>query len=321
MPPQSTPTAPPSDFVPRSQPPDFRGAITRLSDTTVKLDWTNGFLRFIAFTPALFLVSILWMMLVPESSMGVLQFAVQDVHRGRAVVGGVVAAFFMRDIGQALRGIKPRHGMIFVLSGQAVMAVVSIYYTLKGDATLASFAGNFGVFWLSLLSLWTIAQYEQYQFYIRESARLLKLYPKPHALPDEEKAYLKSLETNLPRRFLAKTYLIPGIAIIMFVSALGLITRPDGAIAAFIHNQVGFAYYVFVMAWLVVGSGFITLNHIKAKWLYVAVMGHWLFTVMLMGLFAYDPTSISLTFVVSHLIIAIEAFFIILLQTTYSPEG
>lgn len=297
MPPQSTPTAPP-EFVPRAQPPDFRGAITRLSDTTVSIDWTNGFLRFIALTPALFLLSIVWMLLVPEASMGILQLLTQDAHRDRTIVGGVVAAFFMRDIGQALRGIKPRHGMVFILSGQAVMAAISVWYTLHGQASMAAFAGNVGVFWLSLLSLWAIAQHDQRQALLKQG----KLFTPKWGIE-------------------AKTFLIPGIALIMFTSAIGLITRPDGAIAAFIQNQVGLFYYAAVVCWLIVGSGFITLNHIKAKWLYVAVMGHYLFTVMLVGLFAYDPTSVSLTFVISHLIIAIETFFIILLQTTYSPEG
>lgn len=298
MPPNAPPSTPQADFIPRPQPADFVGTITRLADSTIKLDWTNGFLRFIALSSSFFLLSILWMMLVPEASMGVLRFVQDDTHRGRRVVTGVVALFFMRDIGQSLRGIKARHGMIFVLSGQAVMAVIATIYTLRGELSLAGFAGNVGVFWLSLVSLWTIAQHNQ------------------------KMALMKLGQVYRPRWGIeAKTFLIPGVAIIMFLTSIGLVTRPDGAISDFIHTQIGLLYYVIVLGWIVLGSGFITLNHIKAKWLFVAVMGYYLFVGLLVGLFAYDPTSISLTFLVSHFVIAVEAFFIILLQTTYSPEG
>lgn len=292
------PNAPPSEFVPRPQPADFRGVETLISirTRTSKLDWTNGFLRFIALSSAFFLLSLLWSMLVPESSIGILRFLQEDTGLTRNVIGGAVALFFMRDIGQSLRGIKPRHGMVFILSGQFVMALFALVYTLKGEVSTAGLAGHFGVFWISLLSLWTIAQYTKRQ----EMLKAGQVF-KPH------------IE--------AKTFLIPGLAIIMFLSAFGVITRPDGAISNFLQTRVGIVYYVIAMCWLVVGSGFITLNHIKPKWLFVAVMGYYFFVGLLVGLFTFDPNTVSLTFVVSHVVIAIEAFFIILLQTKYSPEG
>lgn len=280
-------------------------SVTPITIPSVGVDWASMLLRLIAASTLCFLGVILWMMFTPIPYAGLLQFLEEDTGESRRVIGGAIAAFFAADVGQLMRGVRPRRGMVFALSGQLIVALIALYYGLKGQVFLTGLVAYGGVFWLSLISLWAVAQHNAENEY---KQRLLK------ASSDEERK--RVTQSYAVPRYQAKKLLIPSLSVIMFLTGLGQITRLEGVVAAFIQNSIGMFYYAIMLGWLLLGSGFIRLNHIQAKWLFVALFGYYMFCGLIVLPIPSDAM-VSPLFILCHLVIAAEAFCIICLQTDF----
>ena len=210
----------------------------------------------------------MWSMFVPESSIGVLRFLVDDTGAPRNVVLAFVTLWFVADISQMTRGVKPRWSMLYALSGQVVLSLISLVYLLQGRTTLLGFTGQVGLLAVSALCVAIAAQRESgtYRFGIK-----------------------------------ARTFLVPTISVVLMLTVIGLVIRPDGPIANFIQNTQGLAYFVFVVFLLVAGAGATRVNHISAGGLFLAVLGYILFTAMFLGLFLSTVNMVSVTALVTHI--------------------
>jgi hypothetical protein len=124
--------------------------------------------------------------------------------------------------------------------------------------------------------------------------------------------YLGTFKTRLIA--LSKTVLIPIIGVVLLLYAIGLTTRTDAGIAAFITNQFGSPLVVMLIFSLFVGAGVVIQNHIHASRLFVALIPQGIYACMAISLLGSD-NGVSLTGVIVHLLFTITAMFIVLIQT------
>lgn len=290
------------------------GAITNLAAPAAHIDIPLNMTRLIVSLNALFPLALLWGMFVPESSLGVLRLLTEDTGAPRGVVSAVLIAFFMADTVQWSRGIKMRWLGLYGLSGQFVLAVISVIYFARGSISLITLVGHGGLFVMSALCLGIAVQMKEYRHAQRE-------------LETQEERYRDALATLNPNRAVSavgmaprikypiRPYLAPTISVILFLCAIGLIIRPDSAIAMFIQNTYSLAYFVVVVAWLVIGSGALRINHVSAGGLFLSVLGYILFVFLLIGLSFSVANQVSLLTLLTHVSLASVFVFAAYLQT------
>lgn len=239
-----------------------QGTFTRLASRAVNLNVWMLLLRCIAFGNFGFLFTLLWAIFHPEAPIGLLEFVVRDIGQPRGMVIAFYAAWFVADIVHWARGVKPGYQGLYSVSGMAWLAGTALVYTLTGEAGFIRFAGFFGAFALSVLGIVAAAQ---------------DVFPR----------------NSHPQ---AKRYIIPTISAILLFYFLGLLTRPDGAIAQFIRNEFNFFLYVAILFLLIGGHGYLRRNHVAPGAMIVAVSGQIFLSLMLIGLFlsGQDVSAISL---------------------------
>lgn len=258
--------------------------IQQLGLFIASLNLRVGFLRFVALSNGLILLSLIWMLLVPESSLGVLRYLQEDTGISRSVLVGIVASVFFMDISQSLRGMAGSYASLFVLSGQALLALVTLIYTLAGKLSLMAVFGHVGMFALSFIGIVVVVQ--SYN-------------------PDKT-------------RFQFKRLMYPAISVLMALLAWGMVTRPDIAITQFIQNQYGLVFFVVIVGLLAWGSGQLRQNHLAPDRMVRRLIGLYLFVFMSIGLFTTDD-SVSLLGVTMNVLVACMTVFFAFLQAQEYP--
>jgi hypothetical protein len=298
----------------------------RIARWIARIDWRSGLQQFLMLGNAAFLLALVYTVFTPHAAPGILGYSIEDlvalrgvtapraVNGVRALVISVVAAFFLRDIGMNLRGVRPRYGSLFSVTGFGLLALITTHYTVIGKVSLIGFAGHVGAFTMAFLSLWHIAQHEEAR---KIKAQYLAARERPPMLGDVVTERVLQRGGIFRPLLPAKNLLIPALSIFMFATALGLITQPDSVIVAFAQHSLGFVFSLLVLVWLIVGSGLIAFNSIAAKWLGVALMGQWLFSIMLV-LLSLSQGGVSLIGVLSHVMLSGISFFIMNIQTEYA---
>jgi hypothetical protein len=275
---------------PMQAPPKFfsqpSSTMTNLAGRSASVDWRCVFLMWMVVVQYVMFFATFWPLMVAESSRGLIDFLNRDFHIPAALISGL----FLFSIGITWRGIHPRWWLLLMLTGQAAYAFAAFAYAVHSDITLTQFAGHGGLFFLFLFGI--IAQ----------------IHPPDN--PSLE--YLGTFKTRLIA--LSKTVLIPIIGVVLLLYAIGLTTRTDAGIAAFITNQFGSPLVVMLIFSLFVGAGVVIQNHIHASRLFVALIPQGIYACMAISLLGSD-NGVSLTGVIVHLLFTITAMFIVLIQT------
>lgn len=258
------------------------------------IDYKLTLLMWVAVTQPLNLFSILWAIAVPEASRGLVGLVGRDLH----IPPMAIVALFLIGIGVSFRGLKPRYGLLFMLVGQAATAFAALAYTLHGTVTPAQFAGHGGLFVLNVAAILAVTQYKK-RDEIRDTIR-------------QAIARKSSVVPTMPR-LLAPMSLIPLIGVILCVYGVGLALRPDAGLAMFIQGQVGQIWNDILIAWMAVGGGYILLNHIAPKWLFVAILSIGVYALMASILLAYD-NGVSFTGIIVHSELFITMMFVAMIQ-------
>lgn len=258
--------------------------IQRLGIFIAGMNLRTGFLRFIALSNGLILLSLIWMLLDRDSSLGVLRFLQEDTGIRRSVLVGLMASIFFMDISQSLRGIAQSYSALLVLSGQGVLALITLFYTITGKLSLIALFGHGGMFALSFIGIVVIVQ--SYN-------------------PDKTGFQFKRL-------------MFPAISVLMALLAWGLVTRPDAAITAFIQDRYGAIAFVFIVSLLAWGSGQLRQNHLTPDRMIKRLLGVYLFAFMNAALFATD-NSVSLLGVTMNCLTALVTIFFALIQAQEYP--
>lgn len=238
-----------------------------------------GFLRFVALCNGFILLSLIWMLFLPESSMGVLRYIQEDTGVRREIVIGLVACIFFMDISQSLRGIAQSYACLFAISGQAVIALVTLVYTVLGRLSLIAAFGHVGLFALSFVGIIVVVQ-----------------------------SY-----SPVKKPFDFKRLMFPVISVLMAILAWGLVTRPDTAITQFIQNQYGLVFFVMIVGLLAWGSGQLRQNHLTPDRMVKRLIGVYLFGFLSTALFMVD-SSVSLLAIMMNLLVACMTVFYAFIQ-------
>lgn len=223
----------------------------------------------------------LWPALVPEASHGILAFARRDVNLSPTVM----VVVFLFCIGITWRGVRPRLWLLGMLTGQGLLAGITLVYALRGVVTLAQVAGHGGLFMLCVFAVMALVQ--------KDAARPWMVWRW---------------------RFDAQAFLIPTIGVTLMLYALGLATRPDAGIAMFIQGQFGTPLIAILVAAFALGAGVVIQNHISASRLFVALVPQGIYAVMAIGLLGAD-NDVSLAGVIVHLLFTVTAMCVVLIQT------
>lgn len=242
---------------------------------TPAVNYKMGLLMWVACIQYFNLASVLWTLVVPEASRGIIGF----IHRDFSISPVAIASLYLISIGVSWRGVKARYGLLFVLLGQLAMALISLIYTLNNTITLTQLAGHGGLFVLSALGIAAVTQYEA------------------KAAP----------------RYEIQKMLIPTIGVILALYGIGLGARADGGIAMFIKGQFGSIVYMALIVWFTLGGGYALPNHLSPWRLFVCVVPLFLYAYMAVSLLASD-NSVSFTGIMVHLELAIMMGFIVMIQ-------
>lgn len=256
-------------------PPLAFNPTQRVGAFIASLNLRVGFLRFVALSNGLILLSLLWMLLVPDSSMGVLHYLQEDTGIPRQILVGLVASVFFMDVSQSLRGITQSYASLFILSGQCLLALITLVYTALGKLSLIADFGHVGLFVLCFIGVVVIVQ--SYN-------------------PDKTQFQFKRL-------------MYPAISLLMALLAWGIVTRPDVAIIQFIHNQYGAALFVVIVGLLAWGSGQLRQNHLTPDRMVRRLIGVYLFTFMSVALFANDSSASLLGVTMNVLVSCVTVFY------------
>lgn len=272
-------------------PPKFfsqpdASTMTNLAGRSASVDWRCVFLMWMVVVQYVMFFATFWPLLVAESSRGLIDFLNRDFHIPAALIAGL----FLFSIGITWRGFHARWWLLLMLTGQAVYAFAAFVYAIHSDITLTQFAGHGGLFFLFTFGI--IAQIS------------------PPDNPSLE--YFGAFKTRLIA--LSKTLLIPIIGVVLLLYAIGLTTRTDAGIAAFIRNQFGSPLIVMLIFALFVGAGVVIQNHIHASRLFVALIPQGIYAVMAISFLGSD-NGVSLAGVMVHFLFTVTALFIVLIQT------
>lgn len=265
-------------------PPLMLSPLHRAGAFIASLNLRVGFLRFVALSNGLILLSLLWMLMVRDSSLGVLHFLQADTGIPRQVIVGLVASIFFMDVSQSLRGITQSYASLFVLSGQSLLALITLVYTAIGKLSLIAAFGHVGLFALCFIGIVVIVQ--SYN-------------------PDKTQFQFKRL-------------MYPAISALMALLLWGIVTRPDTAIIQFIHNRYGAALFVIIIGLLAWGSGQLRQNHLTPDRMVRRLIGIYLFTFMSVALFGVD-SSVSLLGVTMNVLVACVTVFYAFIQAQEYP--
>lgn len=220
--------------------------------------------------------ALLWSLIVPEVSRGLMGLVQRDFHASPEVLIIPYAV----SLGVTLRGAKPRYGMVLALSGQGVTAFFALLYAIHGDISLSQFGGHGGLFALNLAGVIAMTQYAS---------------PRP-------------------RRWTMQTALIPLIAVIMILYALGIASRPDMGVSRFIDEQFRSPLNDILLLWFAIGAGYIVLNHIHPSKLFVALLPMIVYAFMAAAFLGSD-NSISISGIFVHLMLMFTMMIVVMLQT------
>lgn len=251
----------------------------RLGVLIAGMNLRTGFLRFVALSNGLILLSLVWMLIVPDSSLGVLRYLQEDTGIRRSVIVGMMASVFFMDISQSLRGITQSYSLLFAISGQALLAVITLVYTITGKLSLVALFGHGGMFVLCFIGIVVIVQ---------------------------------SYSPN-KTRFQFKRLMFPAISALMAILAWGLVTRPDASLTQFIQDRYGAMLFILIVALLAWGSGQLRQNHLTPDKMVKRLIGVYLFVFMNVALFAVD-NSVSLLGVMMNMLTAGVTIFYALIQ-------
>jgi hypothetical protein len=257
------------------------GTLTSLAGTAMGVDWRIGFLMWTVASQYINLCLVLWTILVPEASRGILGFVERDLRLPTTLI----AVLCLFSIGITWRGLHPRWWLLWSLLGQGVIATIAMLYTIRSDITLTQFAGHGGVFFLSGLGIVSMIPLDIERMGWRNRVIIA-----------------------------SKRLLIPTIGIALLFYAIGLATRPDAGIAMFIQSQFGTPLIVILVGVLAVSAAVVVQNHISAGRLFVALLPQAIYAVMAVALLAED-IGVSLVGIFVHTQFLITALFVVLIQT------
>lgn len=263
------------------QPADFQGVLSRLADSANAVDWWRWTLRAIGGIQFLYAAAIgCALLLGAQSSLGVLGF----LQRDTGIPPSVVGILFVFGMGLATRGVFPRYESLLVIVGQVAYTLITLLYVFRGELPFSGLAGHGGTCLICAMLIVGATQ-----------------------------------RHNSPRHYTpVKNVLMPAMGTSLLLYAIGLVSRPDAAIASFIQGEYS-GYLTLVLAlWLAYGGGYMLFNHILAKWLFAAMMGQYLYTLLAFALLAAQPTTTSLAGVGSHFAFSVIATYIIFIQTDYT---
>lgn len=275
---------PPMSLSPDIARPVAIRPLQRLGLFIAGLNLRTGFLRFAALSNGLILLSLIWMLLVPDSSLGVLRYLQEDTGISREILVGLIASIFFMDISQSLRGIAQSYAALFAISGQGVLAIITLVYTLTGKLSLIALFGHGGLFALNVIGIVVVVQ-----------------------------SYAPT-ET----RYSFKRLMFPAISVLMAILAWGLVTRPDTAITQFIQGRYGALLYILIVSLLAWGSGQLRQNHLTPDRMIRRLMGIYFFVFMNMALFVSDD-SVSLLGVTMNALVACVTVFYAMIQAQEYP--
>lgn len=229
--------------------PPLTGLFSRAAFYIASLDLPLLMIRIIALSNAFFLLSLVYMILVPNAPLGVLRFLQEDTGMRRNTLVALVAAFFFMDIAQSMRGVVTSYSMVMSLSGQAAVALITAIYVIKGDLSAIALYSHGGAFALSAIGVLIGIQ---------------------------------SRHTNL--RYPVKRLILPALSTLMFILVWGLITRPDSPLALFIQNTYGKVFFILLVGALAWGSGQLRRNHFSPEKMARRLTGIYLFAFLVVAL-------------------------------------
>ena len=194
-----------------------------------------AFLRFITLSNGFILVLLLMGFFVPDAPLGLLsplvndlalmhpELAISDV-RGAVIIG--LGFVLFSDISQSLRRLPPSYLSLATLSGQALLFLITLAYTIAGRLPTLALYGIGGSFLLSVVGI--VAVVQSYQ----------------------------------GGRFLARSLFYPSLSALMAFLGLGLILSPDTYTRQMIDQSGGVASLLLLLALLAWGSGQLRQNHL-----------------------------------------------------------
>ena len=257
------------------------GALTNLTGTAVGVDWPAAFLMWIVTYQYVNLFLVLWTILVPEASRGIIGF----VERDLGVSPSLIATLFLFSVGITWRGFQPRWWLLMALIGQGSIALIALMYTVRSDITFTQFAGHGGLFMLSTLGI-------------------ISMIP------------LSLEKKSLPNRIIlaSKHLLIPTIGVSLLLYGIGLAARPEAGVSLFIQSQFGPPLVYMLVVAFCVSAGCVVQNHISASRLFVGLIPQAVYAVMAIALLGAD-ISVSLIGVFVHLEFLVTALFVVVIHT------
>lgn len=231
-----------------------------------RIDAPHALVRYVAISNAIILLCLLWMLLVPESSIGILRLPAEDMGLRRSFVVTLFAAVFFMDVAQALRGVRASWTYLTSLSGQAILALIALVYTTQGKIGLVGFYTHAGPFILSFIGVLVAIQ-------------RAKLRP-PWFVPPWMRQNTRQV-------------MLTSVSIFLLTLAWGLLTRPDTNIALFIQNRYGLGFFIVMIGLLLWGAGQLRHNHMKPWQALRRMFGLWLYAFMTAYLLLTDNNEIA----------------------------
>lgn len=250
--------------------------VTPVTRTSTPINYKRLFLLWIIAQQYINVFALIWVMLVPEASRGLAGLMQRDFH----ITPPVILVFSLFSLGVTLRGASPRYGLLLSQVGQGLTALFALGYTLHGDISLSQLAGHGGLFALNAIGIAAMAQYSR----------------------------------PMPRRVHLSTVLIPTIAIILVLYALGIASRPDMGVSRFIDAQFRSPLNDLLLAWFALSAGYVILNHIHPSKLFVALTPMMIYALMAAAFLGSD-NGVSIGGIFVHLMLFFSMMIVVMLQT------
>lgn len=219
----------------------------RMRLSLAALNWRMGILRLIALSNGIILLTLLWMIVVPDAPLGLLAPLFEDMARlfpqesALNLRFALVAAFgflVFADVSQSLRRLPPSYGALFSLSGQFAIALMTTAYVLTGRLPLLALYGVWGSALLSAVMIIAVTQ-----------------------------SYAGTTRYNVRR------LLYPVLSALMGGLGMALILSPDTATRDLIEQRYGLLALGVLLASLAWGCGQLRLNHLSPKEMIVRLAG------------------------------------------------
>lgn len=227
-------------------PPSLLNSRARLGMFIANLNMRRGFAGLVRLNNGLLFLSLMTMILFPDTSLGVLRPLVEDLQSGRETVVGFFAFLFLVDVCQVDRGQHPSNGILFSLSGLCLLSLVTLFYVARGILTPVALYFTWGPFLMALVGLMVV---------------------------------IRSYETgegSAKRYDSAKRWMYPVLSASMGVLGIGLLwpDSPSGLFIASQWNIVVIGLTVFLLAW---GCGQLRQNHLTPDAMMSRVAGMFFF--------------------------------------------